>query len=89
MSFFSLSVEPPKKPIIHDANGRKMTSTLGPYKVGEDLVATCVTSAGMYSTCKLEMNVGNVFLSLTFATVERFFNVKNVKKIFNFMRFTS
>ena len=37
---------PPKKPIIHDANGRKMTSTLGPYKVGEKLIATCVTSAG-------------------------------------------
>ena len=39
---------PPKKPIIHDANGRKMTSTLGPYKVGEKLIATCVTSAGNY-----------------------------------------
>ena len=39
---------PPKKPIIHDANGRKMTSTLGPYKVGEKLIATCVTSAGKY-----------------------------------------
>ena len=44
---------PPKKPIIHDANGRKMTSTLGPYKVGEELIATCVTSAG-----KIEINVG-------------------------------
>ena len=37
---------PPKKPIIHDANGRKMTSTLGPYKVGEKLIATCISSAG-------------------------------------------
>ena len=46
---------PPKKPIIHDANGRKMTSTLGPYKVGEELIATCVTSAG-----KIEINVGAV-----------------------------
>ena len=46
---------PPKKPIIHDANGRKMTSTLGPYKVGEELIATCVTSAG-----KIEINVGEL-----------------------------
>ena len=52
LSSFLLAV-PPKKPIIHDANGRKMTSTLGPYKVGEELIATCVTSAG-----KIEINVG-------------------------------
>ena len=32
-----------------------MTSTLGPYKVGEELIATCVTSAG-----KIEINVGEL-----------------------------
>ena len=37
---------PPKKPIIHDANGRKMVSVLGPYKIGEKLIATCISSAG-------------------------------------------
>lgn len=37
---------PPKKPTIYDANGRKMTTTLGPFKVGDELIATCITTGG-------------------------------------------
>ena len=57
---------PPKKPIIHDANGRKMTSTLGPYKVGEKLIATCVTSAGkllLFST--FFMREKNIYINFS------------------------
>lgn len=54
-------IVPPTKPIIHDANGRKMTSTLGPYKVGEDLIATCLTSAGEYGA--LSCMLSNFFVT--------------------------
>jgi hypothetical protein len=37
---------PPKKPLVHDSNGRKMVEKLGPFKVGDDLSATCVTVGG-------------------------------------------
>ena len=32
--------------MVHDSNGRKMVEKLGPFKVGDDLSATCVTVGG-------------------------------------------
>ena len=43
---FSCFPVPPKKPMVHDSNGRKMVEKLGPFKVGDDLSATCVTVGG-------------------------------------------
>ncbi|CAB4060984.1 unnamed protein product [Lepeophtheirus salmonis] len=37
---------PPNKPIVRDANGRRMVGRLGPFKVGDQLIATCITSGG-------------------------------------------
>eukprot|EP00094_Tigriopus_californicus_P000281 TCALIF_00272-PB protein Name:"Similar to NPHS1 Nephrin (Homo sapiens)" AED:0.10 eAED:0.10 QI:635/0.86/0.87/0.93/0.86/0.81/16/939/883 len=37
---------PPMKPVIHDKNGRKLTTKLGPFKLGEEVVATCTTWGG-------------------------------------------
>ena len=37
---------PPNKPVIRDANGRKMTKSLGPYKIGDKLFAACSTTGG-------------------------------------------
>ena len=39
---------PPNKPIIRDENGKKMSKTLGPYKIGDKLFATCSTTGGTY-----------------------------------------
>ena len=44
---FQLSFSvPPNKPLIRDGNGKKMTKTLGPYKIGDKLFATCSTTGG-------------------------------------------
>ena len=44
---FQLSfLVPPNKPIIRDGNGKKMAKTLGPYKIGDKLFATCSTTGG-------------------------------------------
>ena len=44
---FQLSFSvPPNKPIIRDGNGKKMAKTLGPYKIGDKLFATCSTTGG-------------------------------------------
>ncbi len=43
LSHFSV---PPQKPIIHDSNGHRVTSNLGPLREGEALEATCTTSGG-------------------------------------------
>lgn len=37
---------PPMKPVINDKNGRKLTTKLGPFKLGEEVVATCTTWGG-------------------------------------------
>ena len=34
--------------MVHDSNGRKMVEKLGPFKVGDDLSATCVTVGGKF-----------------------------------------
>ena len=38
---------PPHPPTIYSADGKRMASVLGPYKLGSDLVATCVNSGGL------------------------------------------
>jgi len=43
---FYIFLVPPKKPMVHDSNGRKMVEKLGPFKVGDDLSATCITVGG-------------------------------------------
>ena len=48
VSFVNFISVPPNKPIIRDENGRKMIKTLGPYKIGDKLFATCSTTGGTY-----------------------------------------
>ena len=69
--FYYCIAVPPKKPIIHDANGRKMVSVLGPYKIGEKLIATCISSSGKIIVglrCGFE---GRVTTSVEFESVPR------------------
>ena len=37
---------PPNKPVITDRFGKKMTSSLGPFKLGDTVRATCTTTGG-------------------------------------------
>ena len=43
MSFYLV---PPHPPTIYSADGKRMADKLGPYKLGSDLMATCVNSGG-------------------------------------------
>ena len=37
---------PPGKPVIFDEKGKMMTDVLGPYREGEELIATCISTGG-------------------------------------------
>ena len=38
---------PPHPPTVYSGDGARMSSVLGPYKVGSALVATCVNNGGL------------------------------------------
>ena len=40
-------IVPPHPPTVYSGDGKRMTTSLGPYKVGVSLVATCVNNGGI------------------------------------------
>ena len=40
-------IVPPHPPTIYSGDGKRMRTSLGPYKVGVTLVATCVNNGGL------------------------------------------